>query len=118
MENGWIPTIITTVAGLAIGIISFFLKRTISQVDRLDICKASKDEMDTLDKRVDGVVKSIGDIKTNFLTKEDFFREQEKTDRKLDNIKDDFLRQQANTDRKLDKIMEILLDIKGGGNNG
>jgi hypothetical protein len=59
-----------------IGIISFFLKRTI---DRIDKCESD-----------------IAKIKEDYITKEDFFREQGKTD------------------RKLDRIMDILLEIKGG----
>ncbi len=96
METGAIIAICTSGGGLILGVIGFFLKRTISKVDRLDECKASKEHVDELSKQVDGMEKTIGDIKTNYLTKEDFFREQ------------------AKTDRKLDRIMEILLDIKGG----
>lgn len=96
MDTGAIIAICTSGGGLILGVIGFFLKRTISQVDRLDACKASKHELNEVVSRVDTLAQSIGDIKTNYLTKEDFFREQ------------------AKTDRKLDKIMEILLDIKGG----
>ncbi|MGN0633933.1 MAG: hypothetical protein ACI4JW_08690 [Oscillospiraceae bacterium] len=59
-----------------IGIITYFLKRTI---DRIDKCESD-----------------ISKIKEDYITKEDFFREQGKTD------------------RKLDRIMDILLEIKGG----
>ncbi|WP_124100900.1 hypothetical protein [Ruminococcus sp. Marseille-P6503] len=59
-----------------LGIITFFLKRT---MDELDKCKTD-----------------IAKIKEDYITKEDFFREQGKTD------------------RKLDRIMDILLEIKGG----
>lgn len=56
--------------------IAYFLKRTI---DRIDKCESD-----------------IAKIKEDYITKEDFFREQGKTD------------------RKLDRIMDILLEIKGG----
>jgi hypothetical protein len=59
-----------------IGTIAYFLKRTI---DRIDKCESD-----------------IAKIKEDYITKEDFFREQGKTD------------------RKLDRIMDILLEIKGG----
>ena len=59
-----------------LGIITLFLKRT---MDELDKCKTD-----------------IAKIKEDYITKEDFFREQGKTD------------------RKLDRIMDILLEIKGG----
>ena len=49
-----------------IGTIAYFLKRTI---DRIDKCESD-----------------IAKIKEDYITKEDFFREQGKTDRKLDRI--------------------------------
>lgn len=97
MDTGAIITIVISVCTVVIGIIGFFLKRTFNRVDQLDQCKASREELSTLSDRVEAQGKTIGDIQTSYLTKEDFFREQ------------------AKTDRKLDRIMEILLDIKGGG---
>ncbi len=70
--------IIEFVLTAALGIISFFLKRTI---DELDSCKGD-----------------IAKIKEDYITKEDFFREQ------------------TENRRKLDRIMDILLEIKGGHN--
>lgn len=63
-----------------IGVISFFLKRTI---DELDSCK-----------------RNIAKIKEDYITKEDFFREQNENR------------------RKLDRIMDILLEVKGEIGNG
>lgn len=63
-----------------IGVITFFLKRTI---DELDGCK-----------------KNIAKIKEDYITKEDFFREQNENR------------------RKLDRIMDILLEVKGEIGNG
>lgn len=63
-----------------IGVITFFLKRTI---DELDSCK-----------------KNIAKIKEDYITKEDFFREQNENR------------------RKLDRIMDILLEVKGEIGNG
>ncbi len=92
-----IITVVISVCTTVFGIIGFFLKRTINEVDRLDECKASKEDVASLENRIDDQNKSISEIKACYLTKEDFFREQ------------------AKTDRKLDRIMEILLDIKGAG---
>ena len=58
-----------------IGVVAFFLKRTISELDE---CK-----------------QNISDMKADYITREDFFREQD------------------NTRRQLDKIMSVLLEIKG-----
>ena len=64
-------------AGLTggIAVISFFLRRTIAE---LDDCK-----------------RDIAKIKEDYITREDFFREQ------------------SDTRRRLDRIMDILLEIKG-----
>lgn len=75
-----INLIIELILTAGIGIITFFLKRTI---DELDECK-----------------KDIVKIKEDYITKEDFFREQ------------------TENRRKLDRIMDILLEIKGGNNHG
>lgn len=58
-----------------IGILTFFLWRTIAELDR---CK-----------------RDILNFRADYITKEDFFREQNENR------------------RKLDKIMDILLDMKG-----
>lgn len=77
MEMNYIIEILLT-AG--IGVITFFLRRTI---DELDTCK-----------------KNIAKIKEDYITKEDFFREQNENR------------------RKLDRIMDILLEVKGEIGNG
>ena len=77
MDINYIIEFILT-AGM--GVISFFLKRTI---DELDGCK-----------------RDIAKIKEDYITKEDFFREQ------------------SENRRKLDRIMDILLEVKGEIGNG
>ena len=79
-ETMEVNLIIELILTAGIGIITFFLKRTI---DELDECK-----------------KDIVRIKEDYITKEDFFREQ------------------TENRRKLDRIMDILLEIKGGNHNG
>ena len=77
MEMNYIIEILLT-AGISV--ITFFLKRTI---DELDTCK-----------------RNIAKIKEDYITKEDFFREQNENR------------------RKLDRIMDILLEVKGEIGNG
>jgi len=67
--------IIEAVLTGGIAVISFFLRRTIAE---LDDCK-----------------RDIAKIKEDYITREDFFREQ------------------SDTRRRLDRIMDILLEIKG-----
>lgn len=54
-----------------------------------------KEDIAAYDKDMKEVREDIEKIKANYITKEDFFREQ------------------AKTDRKLDRIMDILLEMKG-----
>ena len=78
-----VTLIIELALSAGIGIITFFLKRTISE---LDVAK-----------------QDIAKIKEDYITKEDFFREQ------------------GDTRERLNRIMDILLEIKrernGQGNS-
>ena len=73
-----VTLIIELALSAGIGIITFFLKRTISE---LDVAK-----------------QDIAKIKEDYITKEDFFREQ------------------GDTRERLNRIMDILLEIKGEQN--
>lgn len=84
------------VAG-AVGIIGFFLKRTMSRLDTTEkdvqTIKENyvkeKDHKESLLKIEDDlkeVKKDIRTINDKFLTKEDFFREQRKTEKQLEKI--------------------------------
>lgn len=73
-----VTLIIELALSAGIGIITFFLKRTISE---LDVAK-----------------QDIAKIKEDYITKEDFFREQ------------------GDTKERLNRIMDILLEIKGERN--
>lgn len=119
--NEWV---ITTAITLGIGVITYFLKRTMSQVDKVvselqaversEVTKADlKEETDELkaeikqiredytprrihEKDFDECRKDIKDIRANYLTRDDFIREINKMD------------------RKLDQILTIVLNEKGG----
>lgn len=106
--------IITTAITLGIGVISYFLKRTMSLVDRhsaqlqqIREDTASRDDLkeqtkelkedirkiredytprNTHQKDFDECRKDIKEIRMNYLTKEDFIREISKMDRKLDQM--------------------------------
>ncbi len=68
MKKTDINLILELILTAGIGIVSFFLKRTI---DELDSCKSD-----------------ISKIKEDYITKIEFFREQSETRRKLDRIMD------------------------------
>lgn len=69
---------------LLIGVIGFFLTRTFKDLDD----KLSLKEFENARKDIEKNTEDIRRIKDNYLTKDDYFREQAKTDKKLDNIMD------------------------------
>lgn len=109
--NEWV---ITTAITLGIGAITYFLKRTMLQVDKVvselqevkrggaakSELKEETDELKTEIKQIreaytprrihekafDECRKDIKDIRANYLTRDDFIREINKMDRKLDQI--------------------------------
>ena len=83
---GWMLAV-STITSAVVGILAFFLKRTIHEQD----------------KRIEKITGDIEMIKADYITKDDFFREQAKMERKLDMI--------------LDKLME-LMNHKGGAGHG
>ena len=76
-----------------IGVIGFFVKRAFNSLNE----KATKTELEEVKKDIEVCKTDISKIKDNYLTKDDFFREQTKTE------------------KKLDEMMKILLDISRGG---
>lgn len=105
---------ITTAITLGIGVITYFLKRTMSQVDkhgeeirRIDGERVTKADLkesteelkkdirqiredytpkNTHEKDFDECKQDIKQIKAEYLTKDDFIREMNKMDRKLDQM--------------------------------
>ena len=71
----------------------YLLKRSL--FGRIDKLVGESVKKGDYDKDMKEVREDIEKIKANYITKEDFFREQ------------------AKTDRKLDRIMDILLEMKG-----
>ena len=100
--------LLATLAGIAVTVISYFLKRTISKMDDhdRDINKikqtyVTKTELDAVRSEIRddvGALKAdVKEIKENTLTKADFYRSQ------------------TATERKIDKVYDLLMDIKRGG---
>ncbi|WP_050698993.1 hypothetical protein [Anaeromassilibacillus senegalensis] len=99
--------IITTVAGLAITIIGFFLKRTISTTDKHG--------------------ESIHEIEKTYVTQDDFkrYKSQSRDDIQQLNVdindlkskcllKEDYFRGQADVNARLEKIYDLLLEGRRG----
>ena len=84
------------VAG-AVGVIGFFLKRTMTRLDATEkdvqtikenYVKENdhKESLQKIDEDIKEVKKDIRIINDKFLTKDDFFREQRKTEKQLEKI--------------------------------
>ncbi len=82
-----------TVITALIGVIGFFVKRAYDSLND----KATKAELEEVKKDLEVSKNDISKIKDNYLTKDDFFREQSKTE------------------KKLVEMMKILIDMSRGG---
>ena len=95
IEATTILSIYSAVLTLLIGVIGFFLTRTFKELDN----KISSKEFEAAKKDIEKNADDIRRVKDNYLTKDDYFREQ------------------AKVDKKLDSIMEILMSISKGGSS-
>lgn len=102
--------LVVLLAGIAISVIAFFLKRTMSRVDSHDTdinlikqTYVTKDEFKELRTEIkadlDKVTESVDKLKDTTLSRQDFYRAQAETN---DNIK---------------RIYDMLLKSRGGASN-
>lgn len=84
IDAATILSVYSAVLTLLIGVIGFFLVRTFKELDN----KVSIKEMEIAKKDIEENTEDIRRIKDNYLTKDDYFREQAKVDKKLDSIMD------------------------------
>lgn len=116
MMNEWI---ITTAITLGIGVITYFLKRTMNQVDNQgNKIQELITQMSTkADQKEQGekLEKEIRQIRDDYTPKEmhqkdfDECRADIKTIRAEYLTKDDFIREMNKMDRKLDQMLELML---------
>lgn len=101
--------IVATAATIVVGVISYFLKRTMSKQDEnerdikhIQLTYVTKEEFKDFKDETSGGInklqKDVESIKDNTLTKADFYRLQ------------------SATDKKLDKLYELMIEIKGDKN--
>lgn len=119
---------VSTAVTLVIGIIGYFLKRTMSRVDKhdTDIEKIKEDTIKKAEheKDMSEVEADIKKIREDYTPKETHSKDFDECRDDIKKIKEDyitkedFFREQQKTDRKLDKIMDILLEMKGDKGNG
>lgn len=115
--NEWI---ITTAITLGIGVITYFLKRTMTQVDNqgakiqelINQMSTKADQKEQTEK----LEKEIRQIRDDYTPKEmhqkdfDECRNDIKEIRSTYLTKDDFIREMNKMDRKLDQMLELMLN--------
>ena len=101
--------IVATVWTIVVGVIAYFLKRTISKQDKheedinhIKLTYVTRDQLKEFKEETNSVLdklqKDVASIKDNTLTKADFYRLQ------------------AATDKKLDKLYDLMIGIRGDKN--
>ena len=80
---------------LLIGVVGYFLKRTMSEhdalrkkVDQMGQVYATKDEIRELKGKIDKISDDVDEVKLSYITKEDFFRSISGVESKLERIDD------------------------------
>lgn len=120
--NEWI---ITTAITLGIGAITYFLKRTMTQVDHhgaeLQKVKLDVIQKSDLKESTDELKLEIKQIREDYTPKKvhekdfDECRADIKEIRENYLTKDDFIREISKMDRKLDRLMEMMIDVAKKG---
>lgn len=117
--------VITTAATIGIGIISYFLKRTMNQADktlnRLETMErgaATREELKDYNESLKEEIKEIREDYTPQKTHEKDFDECRKDIKDIRAhylTRDDFIREMNKMDRKLDKMLELMIDERKTG---
>lgn len=101
--------IVATVWAIVVGVIAYFLKRTINKQDKheedinhIKLTYVTRDQLKEFKEETNSVLgklqQDVEAIKDNTLTKADFYRLQ------------------AATDKKLDKLYDLMIEIRGDKN--
>lgn len=114
-----IISIITLIISTIVAIIGYFLKRTITRVDKCEekiekipsqyeSTKAHNDDMREVKAELKGIKDDIKDISNEFLKTEEFIRKMLEINHKFDRIEDKIDKNARITDSKLDKLLAGL----------
>ena len=120
--NEWV---ITTAITLGIGVITYFLKRTMNQVDSQgkEVRKIATDTVtkDDMKETTEELKRDIREIRDSYTPKDvhtkafDECREDIKHIKSEYLTKDDFIREINKMDRKLDRMLELMINKQGNG---
>lgn len=107
-----------------VGIIAYFLKRTMSRVDKTesDLNKVKEEYVPSKanEKVIDECKRDIRQIRESYTPKQEHVKDIDELRKDVKVMKDkfltkeDFFREQAKTEKKLDRIMDILMEMKEG----
>lgn len=114
--NEWV---ITTVLTLGISVITYFLKRTMGQVDKHseEIRKMESEQITKVDLKesTDELKRDIRQIREDYTPKETHQKDFDECRGDIKQIradyltKDDFIREMNKMDRKLDQMLDIMI---------
>ncbi len=120
--NEWV---ITTAITLGIGVITYFLKRTMNQVDHQgqEVRKIAGNTVTKNDMKetTEELKRDIREIRDSYTPKDvhtkafDECREDIKHIKSEYLTKDDFIREINKMDRKLDRMLELMINKQGNG---
>lgn len=111
--------VITTAITLGIGVITYFLKRTMNQVDKQEeeIRKMEGGQITKTDlkENIDELKKDIRQIREDYTPKETHQKDFDECRGDIKQIradyltKDDFIREMNKMDRKLDQMLDLMM---------
>ena len=117
--------VITTAITLGIGVITYFLKRTMNQVDRQDSRIQQQENTAVtrteLEKNMDKLEQDIRQIRDDYTPKEMHRKDFDECRADIKQIradfmtKEDFIREISKLDRKLDRMLEMMINRQGNG---
>lgn len=117
--------VITTAITLGLGVITYFLKRTMNQVDKQgeDIRRIESENITKSDLKesTDEIKKDIRQIREDYTPKETHQKDYDECRGDIKQIradyltKDDFIREISKMDRKLDRMLEMMINRQGNG---
>lgn len=119
MAESIITSVISLIITTIIGIIGYFLKQTITRVDKAEgkiegmperyvAVKTYNKDIGTITTEVKDIKNDIKAFQSGYLSKDDFIREMSQMNRKFELLEKKFDSSARRTDEKLDKVIANL----------
>ncbi len=115
-------TLYGAILSLLMGVTGYFLKRTMGKVDthgdKIQHIEKTYVEETALDVKISAVECRIAEVKDENKKSSDNMTKDIASIRDKYLTKEDFYRSQADTNKKLDRIYDLILEMKGANGNG